>query len=188
MRLALPTIGSTMGNIFCRLPGGGTKGTPIFLCAHLDTVPPAGPIEPVVEDGVVRNAAGTILGADDKSAVAVMLAAARRIVVENRPGGQGVSALNAVRQTEADGHTLFFNTIGFSVIVPAVAPRFGQPFGRRPPVDRREAGVEGGWRTIFLALAEPGDFVLQDALAGHDRFQRPPPGAIAARSSLPSVL
>ena len=68
------------------------------------------------------------------------------------------------------------------------APRFGQPFGRRPPVDRREAGVEGGWRTIFLALAEPGDFVLQDALAGHDRFQRPPPGAIAARSSLPSVL
>ena len=31
-------------------------GTPIFLCAHLDTVPPAGPIEPVVEDGIVRNA------------------------------------------------------------------------------------------------------------------------------------
>ena len=74
-----------MGNILCRLPGRGGEGTPIFLCAHLDTVPPAGPIEPVVEDGIVRNAGGTILGADDKSAVAVMLEAARRIVAENRP-------------------------------------------------------------------------------------------------------
>ena len=43
------------------------------------------PIEPVVDDGVVRNAAGTILGADDKAAVAVMLEAARRILAENRP-------------------------------------------------------------------------------------------------------
>ncbi len=80
-----PAIASTMGNILCRLPGRGEEGTPIFLCAHLDTVPPAGPIEPVVEDGIVRNAGGTILGADDKSAVAVMLEAARRIVAENRP-------------------------------------------------------------------------------------------------------
>lgn len=80
-----PAIGSTMGNILCRLPGRHTAGTPIFLCAHLDTVPPAGPIEPVVEDGVVRNAAGTILGADDKAAVVVMLEAARRIVTEERP-------------------------------------------------------------------------------------------------------
>jgi tripeptide aminopeptidase len=47
-------------------------------------VPPTAAIEPVVEDGVVRNAAGTILGADNKSAVAVMLEATRRLLVENR--------------------------------------------------------------------------------------------------------
>ena len=41
-----------------RLPATrGAGGTPIFLCAHLDTVPPSGAIEPVVEDGVVRNGA-----------------------------------------------------------------------------------------------------------------------------------
>jgi tripeptide aminopeptidase len=79
-----PEVGSTIGNILCRLEGDA-KGTPIFLCAHLDTVPATAAIEPVVEDGVVRNAAGTILGADDKSAVAVMLEAARRIVAERRP-------------------------------------------------------------------------------------------------------
>jgi tripeptide aminopeptidase len=50
-------------------------------------VPPEGPIEPVVEDGVVRNGGGTILGADNKSAVAAMLEATRRIVAENRPHG-----------------------------------------------------------------------------------------------------
>jgi tripeptide aminopeptidase len=75
-----PAVGSTMGNILCRLPGRLDRGTPLLLCAHLDTVPPTGPIEPVVEDGVVRNAAATILGADDKAAVAVMLEATRRIV------------------------------------------------------------------------------------------------------------
>jgi tripeptide aminopeptidase len=74
-----------MGNILCRLPGREEEGTPVFFCAHLDTVPPAGPIEPVVEDGVVRNAGSTILGADDKSAVAVMIEAARTIVAESRP-------------------------------------------------------------------------------------------------------
>jgi tripeptide aminopeptidase len=80
-----PAISSTMGNVLCRLAPTVEGGTPIFLCAHLDTVPPSGPIEPVVEDGMVRNAAGTILGADDKSAVAVMLDAARRVVEESRP-------------------------------------------------------------------------------------------------------
>jgi tripeptide aminopeptidase len=78
-------IGSNAGNLLARLPGRLDGGTPIFLCAHLDTVPPAGPIEPVVEDGVVRNAGGTILGADNKSAVAAMIEAGRRLVGERRP-------------------------------------------------------------------------------------------------------
>jgi tripeptide aminopeptidase len=79
-------IDSTMGNLYCRLePTDGSSGTPIFLCAHLDTVPPEGPIEPVVDVGLIRNARPTILGADDKSAVAAMLEAVRRLVVERRP-------------------------------------------------------------------------------------------------------
>ena len=42
-------IGSTIGNLLCRLPGR-VEGTPIFFCAHLDTVPPQGSLEPVVEE------------------------------------------------------------------------------------------------------------------------------------------
>lgn len=78
-------IGATAGNLYTRLDATAA-GTPIFLCAHLDTVPPVGPIDPVVDaEGVVRNAAGTILGADDKAAVAVILDATRRILAERRP-------------------------------------------------------------------------------------------------------
>jgi tripeptide aminopeptidase len=72
-------IDSTAGNLYCRLEPT-TQGTPLFFCSHMDTVPPSGPIEPVVEDGVVRNAAGTILGADNKSAVVAMVETARRVV------------------------------------------------------------------------------------------------------------
>jgi tripeptide aminopeptidase len=81
-----PVVGGDTGNLLARLPAtDGAGGVPIVLCAHLDTVPPGGSIEPVLEDGVVRNAAGTILGADNKSAVASMLVAAATILRENRP-------------------------------------------------------------------------------------------------------
>jgi tripeptide aminopeptidase len=79
-----PEIGSTMGNVYARLEATAA-GEPLFFCAHLDTVPPAGRLEPVVDDGVVRNAGGTILGADNKSAVVAMLEGIRRVLAENRP-------------------------------------------------------------------------------------------------------
>jgi tripeptide aminopeptidase len=79
-------IGSTAGNLLARIEPTGEGGTPLFLCAHLDTVPPDGPLEPVIDDeGIVRNAGGTILGADNKAAVAAMLEAARQVVSRARP-------------------------------------------------------------------------------------------------------
>jgi tripeptide aminopeptidase len=82
-----PRIGSDTGNLYARVEPTDEAGTPIFFCAHLDTVPPEGAIEPVLADGVIRNGAGTILGADDKAAVAVMLEAVRRVLSESRPHG-----------------------------------------------------------------------------------------------------
>jgi tripeptide aminopeptidase len=79
-----PGIGSTAGNVFTRLEPN-VAGEPVFLCAHFDTVPPTDAIDPVVEDGIVRNARPTILGSDNKAAIAVMLEATRRVLAENRP-------------------------------------------------------------------------------------------------------
>lgn len=72
------------GNLYAQIEPT-VDGTPLFFCAHLDTVPPSGPLEPVVEDGVLRNAGGTILGADNKAAVVQMLEGVRRVLVENVP-------------------------------------------------------------------------------------------------------
>jgi tripeptide aminopeptidase len=72
--------GSNIGNIHVALPAtNGSGGTPIFLNAHLDTVPPDGPVEPEIRNGIVVNRRDTILGADNKAAVAVMLEAFARL-------------------------------------------------------------------------------------------------------------
>ncbi len=76
-------IGSSMGTLHLALEPT-CAGEPLFFCAHLDTVPASDAIDPVVADGVVRNARPTILGADNKAAVAAMLVALARVVAEGR--------------------------------------------------------------------------------------------------------
>ncbi len=78
-------IGGDAGNLYCRVEPTAA-GEPLFFCAHLDTVPPEAAIEPVVdEEGFVCNAAGTILGADNKAAVVSMLVAVERVLEQGRP-------------------------------------------------------------------------------------------------------
>jgi tripeptide aminopeptidase len=79
-----PSIGGDAGNLHARIPGTA-PGEPIFLNAHVDTVPPDGPIEPVIEDGWVVNANPTILGADNKASVAGMIDGIRRILETGMP-------------------------------------------------------------------------------------------------------
>ena len=108
------------GNLYCRIPRrNGSTGTPIFLCAHTDTVPPETTIDPVIgEDGVVRNAAGTILGSDNKAAVVVMLEAVRQILDEGREHA-GIELLFtpqeevSLRGADAFDHSRFVATTGY---------------------------------------------------------------------------
>jgi tripeptide aminopeptidase len=82
--LGLEADEDAFGNVYARIEAM-VEGTPLFFCAHLDTVPPSGELRPVVEDGMIRNAGGTILGGDNKAAVAQMLEGVRRVLVENLP-------------------------------------------------------------------------------------------------------
>ena len=76
--------GSNAGNLLARMPGPDGSPT-ILLCAHLDTVPLDAPVEVVCEEGIFRNRNEAILGADNKAAVATILAAARRLVRRGPP-------------------------------------------------------------------------------------------------------
>ncbi|HEX9481948.1 MAG TPA: M20/M25/M40 family metallo-hydrolase [Solirubrobacteraceae bacterium] len=78
-------IGSNCGNLLARLPGGTASGRSVLLCAHLDTVPAVAPIEPVLEEGYWESANEGILGADNKAAIAVLLALAREVHREGAP-------------------------------------------------------------------------------------------------------
>jgi tripeptide aminopeptidase len=81
-----PQTRSDAGNLIARIPGaGGPDGPSILFCAHMDTVPLAAPVEPVLRDGLWENAHEGILGADNKSAVAIFVELARRFATGEPP-------------------------------------------------------------------------------------------------------
>jgi tripeptide aminopeptidase len=73
------------GNIVARLPGQSDRWA--MFCAHIDTVPHKGQIEVVESEGVFRSAGETILGADNKAAVAVFMELVARHASEPPPVG-----------------------------------------------------------------------------------------------------
>ncbi|HQG03997.1 MAG TPA: M20/M25/M40 family metallo-hydrolase [Thermoleophilia bacterium] len=81
-----PRTGAAAGNLVARIPGRGA-GTPVALCAHMDTVPVEGEVRVRIADGVARSAGDTILGADDKAAVAALVALARDLAAEPPAAG-----------------------------------------------------------------------------------------------------
>lgn len=80
-----PKTRAGSGNIHVVVEGRG-EGTPILVAAHLDTVAVDGPVRAVVEAGVVRSEGETILGADDKCAVAILLMLLRELGRVAPPG------------------------------------------------------------------------------------------------------
>jgi len=78
--------GSDAGNLLARIPGPDGAPTVLF-CAHLDTVPATGPIEVEEREGRYINRFDTILGADNKAAVAAFMALARRFADGSAPVG-----------------------------------------------------------------------------------------------------
>jgi tripeptide aminopeptidase len=120
---AAEAIGAGAGNLLARVPGGAPDW--LLLCAHLDTVPVAGPIEPVLVDGGWENAADAILGADNKAAVAVLLAAARRWVHEAPP--VGVELLFTVSEENALAGARAFD-------VAALRSEYGFVFDHASPI------------------------------------------------------
>lgn len=70
--------GSDAGNLIARVPGAPGAPT-VLVVAHTDTVESgAEPIRPALgDDGVIRSAGETVLGADNKAAVAAVMLACR---------------------------------------------------------------------------------------------------------------
>lgn len=59
-----------VGNLLAKIKG---KGEPLLLSAHMDTVEPCFNIKPIIQDNYLKSSGETILGADNKAAIAAIL-------------------------------------------------------------------------------------------------------------------
>ena len=110
--------GSDTGNLIARLPGTGTgsERRRLVLSAHMDCVEPCEGVSPAIRRGAVFSDGTTVLGADDKVGIAVILECVRRrcessaarpdlqvvLTVQEEVGLHGAKALAPERVSGAD--------------------------------------------------------------------------------------
>ena len=76
--------GSDTGNLIARFKGHSTA-SPLLFSAHMDTVEPGRGISPILQNGRITSDGTTILGADDKSALAIFIEMLRVLKESGRP-------------------------------------------------------------------------------------------------------
>jgi tripeptide aminopeptidase len=132
-------VGSDAGNLLTRIPGRAAAS--ILVCAHLDTVPPVAPIEPVLVDGYWENANEGILGADNKSAVAVALELARRLTTAGQPPPIGIELLFTVCEEVSLRGSREFD-------VSRLESSFGYVFDHATPIGEVVVGSPSHYRIV----------------------------------------
>lgn len=75
-------INGTCGNLIVKING---QGEPIAFDAHMDTVEPCEKITPILKGSKVYSDGTSILGADDKAGIAVMISLIEEIIEKNIP-------------------------------------------------------------------------------------------------------
>ncbi len=100
-------LGGNSGNLLIRVPatadGKGLKK--LLIGAHMDTVEDGiHHVEPVVDDaGNIRSAGDTIVGADDKTGVSIIMEMLRKISEEKIPHGELLITFTIAEEKEARG-------------------------------------------------------------------------------------
>jgi acetylornithine deacetylase/succinyl-diaminopimelate desuccinylase-like protein len=196
--------GSDAGNLIATVPGA--PGAPAYLfVAHMDTVESGAPaVRPRVEDGLIRSSGDTILGADNKAAVAAVMrlcASAARATDPARPtvvaaftcreeaGRMGVSLLDPALLGSID---CAFCVDGARPIGTVITRALGQTvfgFAIRGRAAHAAANPEAGVSAIRVAAEivsalplgrqSEGGTLSVAAIAGGGVIDRLAPGALA---------
>ncbi|NLT19689.1 MAG: M20/M25/M40 family metallo-hydrolase [Syntrophomonadaceae bacterium] len=77
-------LGTESGNLLIKIPGMPDKPSLLFA-AHMDTVEPGNNIEAIVKQGRIVSTGNTILGSDDKAAIAALLEAVDVLKANGEP-------------------------------------------------------------------------------------------------------
>ena len=130
------------GNLIARVPGGSERWISFF--AHLDTVPHRGAVEVELRDGVFRSAGETILGADNKAAVTVLVELARRAASPSPPVGLELVFTVAEEDGLRGAKELELGSLrsSFGYVLDHASP-IGELITAAPTYNRVIAGFEG---------------------------------------------
>jgi tripeptide aminopeptidase len=137
--------GSNTGNIIAR-KAGTVEGVPcLMLCAHMDTIRPTEGLNPHVAGDTVKTDGSTILGADDKSGIAVILEAVESVLAGKRRIGDlevvftvaeetGLYGAKGLRREDLKAHVGYVFDEGNPI---------GSPVTQAPSHDKIYATVRG---------------------------------------------
>jgi tripeptide aminopeptidase len=130
------------GNVIARIPG--ERDAWVMFAAHLDTVPHDGPIEVVLDQGVFRSRGDTILGADNKAAVTVLVELAARYVMARPPLGLELVFTVAEEDGLRGAKQLDLGSLrsGFGFVLDHASP-IGEVITAAPTHERLAAEFEG---------------------------------------------
>lgn len=81
------SFGGNSGNLIASLPGN-VDAIPIFLCAHMDTILPTANLKHNISDGLIKSDGTTILGADNRAGIAIILEILNVIKENSIPHGK----------------------------------------------------------------------------------------------------
>lgn len=88
-------VGSNTGNVIAFLPG--SNAPTILFIAHMDTVSPGENIKPRIENNLIKSNGQTILGADDKAGIAIILELFQTVLENNLSHG-GIEAVFTIAE------------------------------------------------------------------------------------------
>lgn len=80
-------IRGNTGNLLVNIPGNVSGAPSLLFAAHMDTVPLAVGVKPIIKDGYITSDGTTALGGDNRAGVAEILEAVREIKEHNLPHG-----------------------------------------------------------------------------------------------------
>lgn len=95
---AAAAVGGNSGNILGRVPATVASVPTLLLNAHLDTVQPTQGVRPVVSGDLVKSDGQTILGADDRAGVVLILEVMQSILEDGAPHGEVVLAFTVCEE------------------------------------------------------------------------------------------
>jgi len=81
-------LGGDCGNLICRVPATADGLPVIMLNTHIDTVGHDTGIQPIVEDDEIHSTGNTILGADAKAGIVIILSALQALHDQELPHGE----------------------------------------------------------------------------------------------------